>query len=294
MPVNSEFIGRIRSENKDSRFDAWRAAGSESPDNLPELAKLAASENLSIAKAAREAMTTMTHAKRDAAVASQLTAIGTSAAYTTPVRTHALRLLSLVGEADAVAPVAKLLTDGDLREEAIFCLERIPGKESEAAMLTAATQVPADFQDRVIAALGHRKVAAATGLCVREMKSAKKDHAVAAVKAFGRIGAKPATPFAFPPATGLSPFQAIDAYDAQLRYADAQGNTKEAIAIYKGALARTEPHWQCAGIIGLAKVGTPEAATLIHPLLKSKDRTVRITAGKAWDKIAKAEAAKAG
>src|SRR3954453_21369120 len=144
MPTNPQYLAKIRSDNRDTRFDAWRAAGGESPDNLPELAKLAASSNPSVAKAAREAMTTMTHSvgKLDTddtrkAVARELTAIGTSRNYALDVRAHALRLLSLVGGADAVTPVAKLLADPDIREEAIFCLERIPGKESENSILTA-------------------------------------------------------------------------------------------------------------------------------------------------------------
>jgi len=34
-------------------------------------------------------------------------------------------------------------------------------------------------------------------------------------------------------------------------------------------------------------VGTEEAAALILPKLKSRDRTVRITAGQAWDSFKK-------
>ncbi len=300
MPVNPDFLARVGSKERDARFDAWRAAGAESPDNLPELAKLAASENPSVARAGREAMTTMTHSvgKDEASpkrkeVAAQLTAIGTSDAYTIPIRTHALRLLSLVGGPDSGEPVAKLLKNADLREEAIFCLERIPGKESEGAMMTALSQVPPEFRARVMAALGHRRVALASTLAVRDMRSANKEHAVAAAKAFGRIGKRPEGLFQFPAAAGLTPTQQVEVMDAQLRYADSQGNTPSAISIYKSALAKAEPHWQCAGIIGLAKIGTPEAATLIHPLLKSKDRTVRITAAKAWQRIADMQTARA-
>ena len=53
--------------------------------------------------------------------------------------------------------------------------------------------------------------------------------------------------------------------------------------IYKQALDREAEHWQCAAIIGMAKLGTPEAAAAILPKLKSTDSKVRITAEKAWD-----------
>ena len=61
----------------------------------------------------------------------------------------------------------------------------------------------------------------------------------------------------------------------------------EATRIYRMALERPEAHLQCAGIIGIAKLGTPEAATAIFPKLKSANRTVRITAENAWRGMAK-------
>ena len=61
----------------------------------------------------------------------------------------------------------------------------------------------------------------------------------------------------------------------------------DAIRYYTDFLNRPEEHLQCAAIIGLSKTGTPEAAALIFSKLKSKDNTVRITAGKAWAAMAK-------
>ncbi|MGO9970159.1 MAG: hypothetical protein ACLPY2_23100 [Bryobacteraceae bacterium] len=59
-----------------------------------------------------------------------------------------------------------------------------------------------------------------------------------AVRAFGRIGRKPATPPRYSDPKTLSGTQAVDDIDGMLRYAEAQ--VAEAIAIYKGALDR---HW---------------------------------------------------
>ena len=93
-----------------------------------------------------------------------------------------------------------------------------------------------------------------------------------------------------PDTAGLSDFQKVEHLDSLLRYADAQvkqGNPGEAMRLYKTALDRPEEHWQCAAIIGIAKIGTSEAAVTIFPKLKSPDRKVRITAQKAWDGMAR-------
>ena len=126
------------------------------------------------------------------------------------------------------------------------------------------------------------------------MRSADKDVALAGSRAFARIGRKPATAIKFPDTTGLPEWQKTDHMDSMLRYADAQaqqGNLVDATRIYKQAMDRPEEQWQCAGVIGIAKMGTPEAAAAIFPKLKSGDRKVRITAQNAWNGIAKAAAA---
>jgi hypothetical protein len=77
--------------------------------------------------------------------------------------------------------------------------------------------------------------------------------------------------------------------DSTLRYADLQakeGDAAEALRLYKIALDRPEPHWQCAAVIGLARMNTPDAALAIFPKLKSDNRTVRITAENAWKRMA--------
>jgi hypothetical protein len=121
------------------------------------------------------------------------------------------------------------------------------------------------------------------------MRAPNKEIAVAGVKAFGRIGKKPAGALRTPDEKALSDWQRIDQIDSLLRYADAQakeGNAAEAMRVYKTALDRPEEHWQCAAILGIAKIGTPDAASAIFPKLKSANPKVRITAGKAWKSIA--------
>lgn len=290
-----QFLTDIQSGNADTRFAAWRAAGEVSPSVIPQLGKLAASSTPGIAKAAEEALTTMTHSvgkdpkapNRPAVVKGLLEISG--AAYALPVRVHAIRLLSNIAGEDSVPAIAGEIQNPDLREEVVYCLERIPG-DASIQTLTAAYQGAADeFKPRILAALGHRRAASALTLVTTAMRSTNTEIAMAATKAFGRIGAKPPGAPPFPAEAGLSEWQKIEAWDSMLRYADARakaGSAADAIPVYRAALDRPEEHWQCAGIVGLGAIGSAEAAALILPKLKSQNRTVRITAQNAWKGLA--------
>jgi hypothetical protein len=161
----------------------------------------------------------------------------------------------------------------------VYCLERIPGPASDKAIAGAFRSAKDDFKPRLLAALGHRRSSEGIVLCVEAMKSGNTELAAAGARAFGRIGKKQMT-VAWP--NNVEP-------DAVLRYADGlreSNNPADAIRIYRTMLGRQEEHLQCAAIIGLARVGSPEAATAIHPLLKSMNRKVRITAANAWRAMA--------
>jgi HEAT repeat protein len=287
MPTKEQFLSDIQSDSPDRRFTAWRAAGEVDPAVIPELGRLAASDQPGVAKAAREALQTLVHA-RQGAVATQVLAL-TGTAYALPVRAFAFRLLSLVGGEDAVPAVARFLRDRDLREEAVFCLERIPGAASLQALTAAYKDVPDAFKPRILAALGHRRAADALPVVAEALRSSNPEIALAATKAYGRIGKKPAAPPRLPDPATLGEWQKIEHLDSLLRWADAQvreGNHADALKIYQSALARPEEHWQCAALIGMAKMGTAEAAAAIFPKLKSSHPKVRITARQAWQSLA--------
>jgi len=295
MADEASFLSDIQSEDAEVRFAAWRRAGEAPASVIPQLGKLVASDNPGVGRAAREALNTMVHsvgkktgtASRAAVVKGLLVVAGDS--YALPARVHAIRLLSNIAGEDSVPAIAKEIANPDLREEAVYCLERIPGEASIQALIASYADAAEEFKPRILAALGHRRATAAVDLCVQEMRSANQEIAIAALKAFGRIGEKPATAPDYPDAEGLSGWQKIDRMDSLLRYADAQvehGNAAEALRVYRAALDRPEEHWQCAAIIGIAKIGTAEAAAMIFPKLDSDNATVRITAEKAWKAMA--------
>ncbi len=290
-----QLLADIGSDNADVRFAAWRRAGEAPPSVIPQLGKLAASENPGVAKAAREALRTMVHSVgKDTASANRPAIVKellglTGAAYALPVRIHAIRLLSHIAGEDSAPAIAAEIHHPDLREEVVYCLERIPGSAPIKALLAAYAKAEDRFKPRLLAALGHRRTPEAVELCLEAMRSPDPEIAVAGVKAFGRIGAKPPAAPEYPDPAQLSEWQRIDRMDSLLRYADAQvkaGNLAEAMPIYRTALDHPEEHWQCAAIIGIAKMGTPEAAAAIFAKLTSRDPKVRVTAQKAWKSMA--------
>jgi hypothetical protein len=294
---DQKLLADIQSDNRDVRFAAWRAAGDASPAVIPQLGKIMGNGAAGTSKAALEALTTMTHSvgkdvsapNRDAVAQGLLGLTATS--YELPVRIHAFRLLSSIA-AESMAPaIAKSLTKRDVQEEAAYCLERIPGEAPDREFLAAYKDVADDFKPRILYALGHRRAAPAVGLCLEAMQSSNVAIAIAATKAYGRIGRTGGSAPHFPEAAKLAEWDRVDEMDSQLRFADAQvqqGNAAEAMRIYKIAMERPEEHWQCAGIVGLARMRTPDAAMAIYPKLKSANGRVRITAENAWKSMADA------
>lgn len=275
MQNTAKFMADIASNDADVRFAAWRSAGSMPPSVIPELGRLLTSSNPGIAKAAGEALTTMTHSVgKDPADPRRRGVIqGLLGLTSQPL---AFRLLSLVAAESDTPAIARHLSDPKAREEAIFCLERMPGTAPLQAIVAAYSSAPDDFKPRLLAALGHRRAPQGVPLCVEAMKSSNAEIAAAGARALGRIGAAPASPIAWPAA----------AFDAQLRYAEHRPG--EALGIYRGLLARPEEHIQCAALAGLGRIGSPQAAALIHPHLNSQVRNVRLTARQAWQSIAAA------
>jgi HEAT repeat protein len=290
-PASEKFLADIQSNDADLRYAAWARAGDTDPEVIPQLGKLLAASQPGVRKAAEEALKKIVHSvgrdsgdKRRAAVVRQLDGL-LADGQANWTRTVALRQLSLLGEDETVPAAARLLSNAELQEEAAFCLERIPGKVSAAALMKALPTASDAFKPRILAALGHRRAEEAADLCAGAMGSPNTEVAMAAFKALARIGVKPAASAKPPEFKTLLGWQKIEFTDSVLRYADDQvrrGNKEEALKIYKEALQRPEEHLQCAAIVSLSKMETPEAAALIYTKLKSPNNTVRITAGKAW------------
>ncbi len=307
-----EFLKGIRSEDEEANYKAWSTADQVDPSVVPTLCTLLTADKPNVRNAAAEALKNVTHGvgktidaarlganvgrpddpgrmdRRQQVVGQFLAVLGNNKS-SELAKTTVLRHLSLIATSDAVPEIAKFLMDEALNEEAAFCLERIPGKLSEEAMLNALPSVADEFKPRILAAVGHRQAEEAAGVCIDAMRSDDATMAMAGMKAWARIGVTTDQEVQLPERDKLNEWQRIEYDDSLLRYADARlakGDAAEAAAIYRDALAREEEHLQCAGIIGLAKIDSAEAAAAIFPKLDSDHNTVRITARKAWEEIA--------
>ena len=142
-PLN-EFIASIRSPDDKVRGPAWQSAekmGSEAVKPLGEV--MATSEDPEVTRAARRGLWRIVrHSGRPnaeeerRAVQNALMALLSSSK--PAVKREVLWMLSEIGDAQAVAPMAALLKDSELREDARQSLLRIPGEASLAALKKAA------------------------------------------------------------------------------------------------------------------------------------------------------------
>lgn len=95
--------------------------------------------------------------------------------YSTAVRREVLWMLSELAGDEAVAPVARYLTDQQLREDARMVLERIPGEQSLAALKTGLEAAPNDFKIHIAQSLRARGVRVPGLPCQKLVPS--KEHA---------------------------------------------------------------------------------------------------------------------
>jgi HEAT repeat protein len=107
--------------------------------------------------------------------------VGLLAAKPAAVKREALWAVSELGGSEIVGPVATLLADKEVREDACMVLERLPGEESVAALQAALKNAPADFAGHLAQSLRARGIAVAAPPC-QKLKPTKQT----SVKPVGR------------------------------------------------------------------------------------------------------------
>lgn len=158
-----ELLGKIKSTDDAVRGPAWQAAGPLGAPAVKPLAAVMSDPEMEVARAAKRALwKVVRHAGRPGAdgerkaVAGELVTL--LKGQPTPVRRETLWMLSEIGGADAVQPIALILADQELREDARAALERIPGDESLAALKAALASVSEDFKPAIAHSLRVRGV----------------------------------------------------------------------------------------------------------------------------------------
>lgn len=148
----TELIAKIKDSSPEVRTKAWLGAGEVGWPAVAPLAEVMTDKNLEVARAAKRALWKIVrHAGRpEADEERQSVAVHLSRLLAddkpVPVRREALWMLSEIGEKELVKPIAGLLTNKELREDARMVLERIPDKASVAALEAGFKTAPEDFK----------------------------------------------------------------------------------------------------------------------------------------------------
>lgn len=150
VPVN-ELVAKIRSADEAVRGPAWQAAGPVGAPAVGPLADVMSDANFEIARSAKRAIEKIVrHAGRPGASAERkavevelIKLLNHSNAH---VRRHAVWMLSEIGDAAAVGPMAALLADAEVREDARCALTRVPGSQASDALRGAIEGAPEEFK----------------------------------------------------------------------------------------------------------------------------------------------------
>jgi type 1 glutamine amidotransferase/HEAT repeat protein len=195
-------------------------------------------------------------------LAPKLVALLGSPEATDDCRAFLLQQLSLIGSGREVPAIAAFLSNEKLRDFAIGALQRIPGKEAEAALVAALSDLKPPTQIGAINALGERRSARATDPLIALLHGGDEAAVLAAIDALGRIAGARATKAL----TSLPESRWSAAADALLSCADrlvVEGDPRSAAALYArlatDAYAEPVRTAACAGQVRCLKAGQADA-----------------------------------
>jgi HEAT repeat protein len=173
-----ELIAAIKSKDDKVRGPAWQGAGACGAPAVQPLAGVMTDPEFELARSAKRAMWVIVrHAGRPGAEAErkavQAALLPLLKDQPVPIRREGLWMLSEIGDAEAITPMAALLTDAEVREDARCALTRLPNPEATKAIETAFKTAPEDFKSALAESLRARGVAVA-GYPSQKLKPTKE------------------------------------------------------------------------------------------------------------------------
>ena len=281
-----EFMAKIQDGNADVRYATWRSAGKIGASAVVPLGELVAGKNRGVARAASEALNVIAHhasrpgatAEREAVSREFLKLLARGKPHATQVK--GLELLALTAGDACVPPIARLLHDEKLRENARRALERIPGKASLQALIGVVKKVPEGFRPAVIHSLGQKGSTEALDVLVDCAESSNKAVALAAYSALSRIGEvhsrQPQPAFRWEDLSEREKRCVANAFVLFAEKRAVRGDREMALRIYRGVLAGAEEeHFKCAGLIGIGAFGSASDVEAMLPALSDESPVVR-------------------
>ncbi|MFB0552212.1 MAG: HEAT repeat domain-containing protein [Phycisphaerae bacterium] len=174
-----KLISKIRDESAEVRTEAWQSAGEVGAPAVEALAKVMTDEDLEVARAAKRALWKIVRVagrpgagnERRAVVGKLVELLGDE--QPVPVRREVLWMLSEIGTRKSVKPIAALLSNKELREDARMVLQRIPSKGAVAALKAGLEAAPEDFKLNIAQSLRQRGVEVSGLPCVKLVPTKK-------------------------------------------------------------------------------------------------------------------------
>lgn len=163
-PSLEDVLRDIQSDDDDVRTSAWLRAGSLGASAVKPLIVLTSHPSPEVARAAKRGLWQVVRrsgrpgadAEREAVSAALVGFLFDDVSVA--LRRDILWMVSESGGGASIEPVAALIANPDLREDARMTLERIPGDASLAALQAALESVPEDFKLNIAQSLRQRGV----------------------------------------------------------------------------------------------------------------------------------------
>ena len=174
-------ISKLKDDSDEVRTEGWLGAGEVGAAVVKPLAKVMTDNDLEVARAAKRALWKIVrHTGRPKATKEKravetrlLELLGDDQPVS--VRREVLWMLSEIGNRKTVEPIAALLSNKDLREDARMVLQRIPTKNALAALRTGFKAAPEDFKLNIAQSLRQRGVEVSGYPCVKLVPTKKTD-----------------------------------------------------------------------------------------------------------------------
>jgi len=174
-----KLISKIKDDSDEVRTEGWLGAGEVGAAAVKPLAKVMTDDDMEVARAAKRAMWKIVrHTGRPKATrekrsveARLLELLGDD--QPDSVQREVLWMLSEIGTIKSVKPIAALLSNKQLREDARMALERIPNRSALKALKAGLEAAPEDFKLNIAQSLRKRGVDVPGLPCVKLVPTKK-------------------------------------------------------------------------------------------------------------------------
>jgi len=157
-----KLIAGVKDSSDIVRTEAWLGAGAAGAPAVKPLAKLMMDDDMEVARAAKRAMWKIVRHTGRPGANRERRAVETELAEllddSQPVATRreVLWMLSEIGARNSIKPIAELLGNKELREDARMTLERIPTKRALTVLKAGMKKAPEEFKPNIAQSLRKR------------------------------------------------------------------------------------------------------------------------------------------